>query len=343
MSLERARQIISLQDTDRLGLAYAVEHPGFLKDYTGIDPAEDLAAATLAAVRNMDADLVGGIPETMDASTAEKHTDDRGVTSTPWGDGATPWYVGRLGDFGAPEKVISYDPRQESLLPWRADHRAEHLSTRGQLGSDALAWTCVYYSSLVTHCESVFGWENFLTTAAGHADRFALTLERIGQHSRGEIELMAQCETPLCGIHDDIAMTRGLILGPAWLRQYALPWYEVYFDTIKRAGAKAMFVSDGNYIDLVEDLLAAGAEGFYVDHSVDVQEMMRKCAGRAFVISTFDQRVLATGDEDAVGQHALQHIDIMKRQPGGLVSLTVPHDIKLANVYSCLDAIGARA
>ena len=87
----------------------------------------------------MDADLMGGIPETMDTSAAEERTDDRGVTSTPWGYGATPWYVGRLGDFSEPEKVIAYDPRQKSLLPWRADHRTEHRRTAAQLGSDALA------------------------------------------------------------------------------------------------------------------------------------------------------------------------------------------------------------
>ena len=58
-------------------------------------------------------------------------------------------------------------------------------------------------------------------------------------------------------VHDDIAATRGLVLGPEYLRRWVCPWYERIFSAIQAQGRKVVHVSDGNYLEALPDLMRA--------------------------------------------------------------------------------------
>jgi hypothetical protein len=95
----------------------------------------------------------------------------------------------------------------------------------------------------------------------------------------------------LITVHDDIAATRGLILSPDWYRQHALPWYSRLFELIHGCGRQVLFVSDGDYRALLPDLLAAGADGLYVESSSMPPAELLPLAGRdkLFMIKTNNQ------------------------------------------------------
>ena len=339
MSRVRAEKTFNLEPTDRVALQYSVEHPGFLHDFTGVDPEVDLAQATVAAVKKMDADIVGGVPECMETPFEPGQSvrpDEQGNMTTPWGYGSTPWYEGQLGEFSDEEAVLRYNPFEECPLPWRANFGREFARTQGLIGDDAFPMCCVSYFSLVTHCTAVFGWESFLLCSVSRPNEFERVLDRIGQHTLGVIDEMIEVGSGLCAIHDDIAMTRGHIASPQWLRTYALPWYQRFFARIKQAGQKALFISDGNYAEIVDDLLEAGADGFYCEHSFDLEPMMHKCRDRAFLLASFDQRVLASGSASDVRRQAHQHLALAKCQNGSAICLTVPHDVRLENIHAFL-------
>ena len=341
MSRDRGQRIINLETTDRVGLHYAIEHPGFLKDFTGIDPAEDLSKATVEAIRKMDADVVGGIPQSTEEKpfTEDKSArmDDRGFISTQWGYGSTPWYESKLTDFPDDEAVLNYNPLKKCLLPWRSDHLREYQSTTSALGQLAYPTCPGYLFTLVTHCSTVFGWEKFLTASALYPDKFEKLLERIGEYTLLEIEQMLKTESSICWIHDDVAMTKGLILSPQWMRRYAIPWYERFFDKIKKAGKKIWFESEGNYSDIVDDLIAIGADGLYMEQfSMDLEWMIKKCSGKTFLVAALDQNALSFDSPDAIAAQTKKHLSLAKRAPGHFLSLSVPHDVPLPNIYAFL-------
>ena len=346
MSRERAEKILNLEFADRVGLQYCVEHPGFLRDFTGIDPTVDLAGATVSAMKKMDVDLVGGIPQKMEEPFEEGQSarlDDQGIMTTQWGYGSTPWYEGDLADFSDEQEVLNYNPLEKSFLPWQADYSLELSRIERFVGDDAFPMCCVSYFSLVTHCTAVFGWENFLMCSASKPDDFEHVLENVGTHTLSTIDKMINVGSGVCAIHDDIAMTKGLIVSPQWLRRYVLPWYERFFDKIRKAGQKALFISDGNYAKMVDDLLAVGADGFYIEHSFDLESMMRKCYEKAFLLATFDQRVLAGGSENDVRDQTRKYLSLAKKRPGNFISLTVPHDVQLKNIYAFLKTFNAES
>ena len=68
--------------------------------------------------------------------------------------------------------------------------------------------------------------------------------------------------------HDDLASYNGPVMSPEWLREHILRWYRKIWEPIKRKGIKVIFVSDGDYSLLIDDLAKLGADGFMIDHTI---------------------------------------------------------------------------
>ena len=71
--------------------------------------------------------------------------------------------------------------------------------------------------------------------------------------------------TELIVIHDDIAGTRGVFLRPEWYRQYVFPWYRRIFRAIQDRGRKVLYLSDGNYEQVLDDILDTNPDGLYIE------------------------------------------------------------------------------
>ncbi len=139
----------------------------------------------------------------------------------------------------------------------------------------------LHYGTLVTRATLEFGWEPFLMAAALDPERFGRICDRFGEASLAVASGWAQTDgVELVIIHDDIAATRGPILSPAWLRRHVFPWYGRIFDAVHAHGRKVLYLTDGNYLEALDDLLALGPDGLYIEStSLDPAELMRR-AGR---------------------------------------------------------------
>ena len=152
----------------------------------------------------------------------------------------------------------------------------------------------LHYGTLVTRCTIEFGWEPFLMAAALDPARFARVLDALGAASLAVVTGWAQTEgVELIAVHDDIAATRGLILSPDFLREYCLPWYQQLFDAIHQNGCKVLYIGDGNYLPFIDDLLAAGSDGLYIESSsMDPGEFMsRGGRDRLYLLKTSNQNI----------------------------------------------------
>ena len=160
----------------------------------------------------------------------------------------------------------------------------------------------LHYGTLVTRATIEFGWEPFLIATALDPGRFAKVLDRFGEASLAVAGGWALTEgTELIVIHDDIAGTRGLLLSPRFLRQYVFPWYAEIFAAIHATGRKVLYISDGNYADALDDLLALGPDGLYVESSSMAPGDFMRRAGRdkLFLIKT-DSRAVDFGTPEDI-------------------------------------------
>ncbi|MDP6505808.1 MAG: uroporphyrinogen decarboxylase family protein, partial [Planctomycetota bacterium] len=147
----------------------------------------------------------------------------------------------------------------------------------------------MHYGTLITRATIEFGWEPFLMAIALDPGRFGKILDRFGEASLAVAKGWAQTAgTEVIVIHDDIAATRGLFINPEFSRRHVLPWYDRIFSAIHQAGRKVLFISDGNYSEILDDLLELRPDGLYVESSsMNPEDFMRQ-AGRdkLFLIKT---------------------------------------------------------
>ncbi|NOZ23348.1 MAG: hypothetical protein GXP25_19920 [Planctomycetes bacterium] len=178
-----------------------------------------------------------------------------------------------------------------------------------------------HYGTLITRATIEFGWEPFLMALALEPERFAEILDRFGEASLAVAKGWARIEgVKLITIHDDIAATRGLMIGPEFCRRYVFPWYERIFATIHDAGRKVLYISDGNYADALDDLLALGPDGFYIESSsMDPGPFMRRAGqNKLFLIKT-DSQAIDVGTPDEIRAEVMRLRDLHREFPGMMI------------------------
>ena len=179
----------------------------------------------------------------------------------------------------------------------------------------------MHYGTLVTRATIEFGWERFLLALALDPERFSRILDRFGEASLRVVEGWAQTEgVELLFIHDDIAATRGLILSPETLRKWVYPWYERLFAAVQAGGRRALYISDGNYLAALPDLLTCGADGFMVESSsMDPADFLpRAGADKLFLVKSHNQNI-DFGSPADIRSELEELRDLHQRFPGMMI------------------------
>lgn len=179
----------------------------------------------------------------------------------------------------------------------------------------------LHYGTLITRATIEFGWEPFLIASALEPERFAKILDRFGQASLAVAKGWARTDrTELIIIHDDIAGTRGLLLSPDFLRQYVFPWYAKVFSAIHETGRKVLYISDGNYSEALDSLLALGPDGLYVESSSMAPGDFMRRAGqdKLFLIKT-DSRAVDFGTPEDIRRELAGLRELHQEFPGMMI------------------------
>ena len=183
-------------------------------------------------------------------------------------------------EFDSDEQVLSYEPQLQSTYELRQDKYRQTIKAGIRADQDLVGDSCyisgLYYTTLFQWFILIFGWESFLVAAASQPERFARVIREFAGLSAEYAAYFAQTDLPVFYCHDDLALTRGLVFAPQWYRKNIFPYYEMIFDPIKKAGKKIYFVSDGNYMELIDDLASVGVDGLMVDHFMDIDEVLKR-------------------------------------------------------------------
>ena len=95
--------------------------------------------------------------------------------------------------------------------------------------------------------------------------------------------------------------SQGAFLHPDFYRRAIFPRYAELWRPLREAGKKVLFCSDGNFIEFLDDVAAAGADGFIFEPMVPLEEVVRRY-GRTHVVvgSKVDCRTMTFGTKEAV-------------------------------------------
>ena len=343
MSKQRFLSAVNLQSVDRVPCNEWIDHPAFVRKLTGIDPFEDPTGAVVAAIRMLGIDWYVAIPKKSHrfAEGETKKDLGHGQYVSEWGFTGSGWHMEH--DFHCDEDVLRYNPLERSTPEQRREgYRAviEGIGADQALVGDACYISGLYYTTLFQWFILTFGWERFLMAAAAEPERFRATIDRFAALSGEYAEYFAGTDLPVFYCHDDLALTRGLVFPPSWYRQNIFPHYERIFEPIKRAGKKIVFVSDGNYTELIDDLIAVGVDGLMVDHFVDIEAVLARYGGRVLVAGNADIAKLTFGTPEDVRADVARCMQYGRRYPGYVIKVTgdLPHNIPLENIQAYFDA-----
>ncbi|MDX1357973.1 MAG: uroporphyrinogen decarboxylase family protein [Clostridia bacterium] len=339
MSKQRALRAMNLEETDRVPCQEWIDHPGFIKKTTGIDPFEYPTEAVVAVLKALDIDWYVGIPEkSRKFDEGETSKTEDGVKYTEWGFTGSQWEEEHV--FEDEEDVLSYNPFEDSAgrvriatEKYRRDRINDCLKGQPLVGDSTLV-TGLYYTTLFQCFILAFGWELFLVTARLEPKRFARTIDLFTEFSIRNVKEWLKEDIEVMFCHDDLSLSRGLVFPKEWYDKYIFPNYEKIFDPIKKAGKKLIFVSDGNYTQLIDDLFAVGVDGLIVDNYVELEPVMRKYGKDKVICGNVDSRILTEGSIENVKNEVRRCMDIGKKYPGYFIRAAgdLPHNIPLENI-----------
>ena len=97
-------------------------------------------------------------------------------------------------------------------------------------------------------------------------------------------------------IGDDIAYNHGTYTSPKVLRELLFPYLEQQVLELKKEGIPVLFHSDGNYMSVVEDLLACGFSGLQCleeDAGMKIWELKKKIPASCCLMGGLDLRFIS--------------------------------------------------
>jgi len=220
--------------------------------------------------------------------------------------------------FTDPEQVLEFDAVEEyGLHPFdelvtALDSHWKHV----QGERDDIVHTGGYYTTIVSGAIQAFGWDMLLEAAADR-DRFAKVLDSFFRHSLHHYKAWAQTSCEAFISHDDFVWSQGAFMHPDIYRQVIIPRYAQLWKPLKDAGKRVLFCSDANWIEFLDDIVEAGADGFIFEPMMPLDPVVEKY-GQTHVIvgSKVDTRTLTLGTKDQVRQQIDDTLAIAKDCPG---------------------------
>jgi len=200
-------------------------------------------------------------------------------------------------------------------------------------------YTGGYYKTIVSGAIQAFGWDMLLEAAADR-DRFVnvvngffeLTMHHVKAQAKTSIEVFLQ--------HDDMVWTQGAFIHPDFYRNVIFPCYAKFWKVLHEAGKIVLFCSDGNFTEFVDDIAAAGADGFIFEPMTDLDYVVEKYGKtHSIIASKLDCRTLTFGDKDQIKHEIDETLKIAKDCPGFFFAVGnhIPSNVPVDNALYYFD------
>ncbi len=204
--------------------------------------------------------------------------------------------------FEDPRDVLAFDAVAEYGLPDFAElvayYEDSYQQSQARMAEQVV--TGGYYKSVVSGAIHAFGWD-MLLTAAADAEGFAKVLRSFAELTLHHVKAWAETSIEVFIQHDDMVWSEGPFMHPEFYRKVIFPEYKRFWDVLHAAGKKVLYCSDGRWDMFMDDIAAAGADGFIFEPFNDFAEVVRRFGKtRCIVGSGVDCRTMTFGTWEQV-------------------------------------------
>ena len=357
MGRERAVEAMRLKRTDRIPKWMAAPlHAEFLERLTGLDPTVYPKETSLKALELLDLDVSGYYERLERSALRGSETVEAGdETLSAWmglgtgeGGGVQTWRSHTL-DFSV-EEVLNYDVAAHPLSKTKEEFAAtlgavwaEHQARQAVVGERAFIEEPVdWYNTVFMWGVTTFGWTSFLTAAGLAPERYARLLREFADITRDYFSAGATLDGLVTAqAHDDLCMTRGPVFHPRWYREYVFPLYPKVLAPLAERGIKAIYRGDGNVDEFVDDLAAAGFDGFYIRTQTDMGRIASKYGSSHLIIGNINTTVLTLKGKREIYEDVERCVKQAGHCPGYFfhVSGEIPYNVPTDNIFYLFEAM----
>ncbi len=332
MSIERARRIINLQQTDKTGEWEYIWNAAFIQKLTGLDPMESPRKAYVKAAEALDLDFMipfsdesGRVlftrPETnqnMDVAVDPEEI----YSFDPFNPPTTSYYYSEMG----------IDPKS-GMGEMAEFYQNQWKENQDAAGDAYMVPICDWYT-LVHGFTINFGFEASCIASLEDPRRFKDSIESFAMVTMKRLEAYAQTDAELVLCHDDLAMADRTIYSPDWYRECIFPWYREFWNLIRKSGKKLLFYSDGNIDSILDDLVATGIDGMFLDSCADLGKAMGKYGGKKILLGNVDLGKLTSGGAASIAREVDRCVALGGDLPGYILcnSGQFLHDVPLETI-----------
>ncbi len=171
--------------------------------------------------------------------------------------------------------------------------------------------------------------------------KFYIDLNRkVFEAVKGKIDILL--------VGDDIGTQNGLLLSPAHIREFVIPYLKEYVRLCKDFGVKAMFHSCGAIRELIPDLIDAG---FDILNPIQVRasgmvpaELKKEFGGRICFHGGIDvQKTMPCGTVEQVRKEVRERIDVLGKSGGYILAPThnFQADVPVENMIAFYEEAGS--
>ena len=166
-------------------------------------------------------------------------------------------------------------------------------------------------------------------TGIHHQEFYGLKYFRRGPEGIGP--LFSPCHVQYFTILSGCSMNGKSHIPDATIERIAL--YARPLENLVDKGIKVIFVSDGNYSALLEDLVPI-FDGFIVDYSMDIENILSKFGHNKLIIGNVSTDILTRKGVEEISKEVRRCMGAGKKYPGYIIKAAgdLPHNIPLRNM-----------
>jgi len=225
----------------------------------------------------------------------------------------TDWNA--LASYRPPDPVV-YDDTGASQS-WNAVRaRVEETRKSGHLTAGYLP-----YPSFFNRLAYLRGFENFMKDLIKGSPQLSTLIEIVLEHDVKLIDSWMEIGVDVMSIDDDFGTQDKLMMSPRSFRKHLLPGYERMFRIAREGGSHPHFRSDGHIVEILDDLIEAGANILEIQSFCNSLKDIREiCKGKVCIELYIDNgRVLPLGTPKDIRNHVKEAVLELGSEEGGLI------------------------
>lgn len=225
--------------------------------------------------------------------------------------------------FNSPEEVLDFHadefysvkPHKELVELFNSD-----LKQKQELFPDCVNNAGIY-TTVMSGLIEIFGWDMLLMAAGTDSEKFGEVVNHYARFIKPYFDALADSDSEVVMVHDDIVWTSGAFLHPDFYRKYIFANYKKLFAPLIESKKIILFTSDGNYTQFIDDIAGCGVNGFVMEPMTDMKYIAEKYGKTHSFIGNADTRVLLSGGKEDIENEVKRCMEIGKNCPGFIMAV----------------------